>query len=75
MTDTPNRIDPTAAPSPTGIPIVSPKVVPWILAVVGIAAVAMQALPEHTIGYKVAAGIVALGALFGVASPGLRTKA
>lgn len=58
--------------SPTGTPIVSPKVVPWLAALVGAAGVAVASLPPHTIGYKIAAGIVAFGALFGVVSPGLR---
>lgn len=68
-----NRIDNlTPATSPTGAPMVSPKVVPWIIALVGAAGVAMASLPEHTLGYKIAAGIVALGGLFGIVSPGLR---
>lgn len=70
-----NRLDNVStAVSPTGAPVVPTKAVPWIVAVVGVAAVAMQVLPAHTIGYKIAAGLVALGALFGIASPGLRTR-
>ncbi len=60
------------APSPTGAPMVPTKAVPWLVALIGVAAVAMQALPDNTIGYKVAAAIVAFGTLFGIASPGLR---
>jgi hypothetical protein len=61
--------------SPTGVPVIPPKVVPWLAALVGVAGVAMQFLPAHTIGFKLAAGIVSLGGLVGIASPGIRKAA
>lgn len=70
-----NRIDPTAAPtSPTGQPILPPKAVPWLIALVGAAWTATEVLPPHTIAYKVAWGIAGIGALLGIASPGMRRK-
>lgn len=62
------------AASPTGIPFLPPKAVPWVVAVVGIAGVLSGVLPEHTIGDRIAEGVVWLGALLGIASPGLRRR-
>lgn len=68
-----NRLDNvTTAPSPTGTPILPPKAVPWLVALVGLASVGVATLPDYTVGHKVAMVIVGLGALFGIASPGLR---
>lgn len=68
-----NRIDPLNPPvSPTGVALIPTKVVPVVAAVMAIAAAVCAMVPEHTIAYKAAASILALGALFGVVSPGLR---
>ncbi len=68
------KMDPINAPvpSPTGTPVLSTKFVPWMVGIVGLAGVALTVLPEHTIGYKIALGVVALGSLLGIASPGMR---
>lgn len=87
MADT-NRIEPTTvanaaesarlasivapATASNGVPVLATKAVPWVAAVVGAAAIAMTVLPEHTLGYKIAAAVVAFGTLLGIASPGLR---
>lgn len=60
--------------SPTGVPVLPPAAVPWLVGLVGLATVATQTLPEHTVAFKVASLIVGLGGLFGLASPGLRRK-
>lgn len=62
-------------PSPTGLPYIPPKVVPWVAAAIAAAGIATQFLPAHTIGFKVAAGIVALGGVLGIVSPGARKAA
>lgn len=59
-------------PSPTGTPLLPPAVVPWLAALVAAAYATMLLAPEHTIAFKIAGGIVAFGALLGIASPGIR---
>lgn len=66
------RIDPLAAPSPTGRPVIPPRFVPWIVALVCIAEGLAQILPAHTVGARLAQGAVALAAAVGIASPGWR---
>lgn len=63
----------TVAVSPTGAPVIPPTAVPWLVGLVGLATVATQTLPPHTIAFKVASIVVGLGSIFGLASPGLRT--
>lgn len=67
-----NRIDPTAAPSPTGTPVLPARFVPILVALGAIAIAVQQFAPAHTTAYKIAAGALAVLALFGLASPGLR---
>ncbi len=73
-----NRIEPVTPAmnpvpiSPTGSPLFSPKVVPYLVAVGGVAYTLTQVLPAHTVAFKVAGGVVALLGLLGVASPGWR---
>lgn len=64
----------TPSASPTGIPFLPPKAVPWVVFVVGVAGVAAGVLPDHTWGDKIAEWIVWGGALIGIASPGLRRR-
>lgn len=77
-----NRIDPTAAPavSPTGAPLIPVKAVPYVVAAITVLGT-VGALPTMGIslipvaicnGCLAAAAI--LGALAGVASPGLRKQ-
>lgn len=73
-TPTPKLAPPATAPreSPTGIPTIPPRVVPWLLALYGAAVIAEQSLPPHTIAAQVAGwAVVILGGL-GLASPGMR---
>ncbi len=75
MADAPNRIDPLAPPlavSPTGIPVINPKAIPWLVAVVAAAGLGLEMLPSHTLGYKICGLVVLVGGLVGIASPGLR---
>lgn len=60
--------------SPTGVPKVPPKAVPWLLGLVGVALVSARAFPVgHPI--QVAADAVTdVAVLFGLASPGWRRK-
>lgn len=60
--------------SPTGAPMLPPRLVPWLAALVGLAAILSQSLPPHTAASKVAAVIAGLGGVLGVASPGLRRQ-
>lgn len=80
-----NRIDPTAAPaapavSPTGIPVLPPKFVPYGLAVLtvlgALAAAPTLGLSLIPVGVAQGAmlGALILGPLLGVASPGLRKQ-
>jgi hypothetical protein len=65
----------TPAPDVTSnlpAPIVGQNVVKGVATLVGIAGVLMGTLPPHTIAWKVCAGVVALGAFFGIVSPGVR---
>jgi hypothetical protein len=66
------RLSTASSSSSYGPPLVPVKVVPWLVAVVGLAGAAVQTLPPHTIAWKVAAAITSFGGLFGVVSPGLR---
>jgi hypothetical protein len=72
MSQTSTPTTPQPSSSPTGAPVVPPAIVPWLVGLVGLAAVGAQTLPPHTLGAKVCAGIVALGGVLGLASPGLR---
>lgn len=67
----------TTAVSPTGFPMLPPKLVPWIVGFATIAFAISQGglLPEHTIGAKVADWISGLAMLLGLVSPGLRKTA
>jgi len=68
-----NRIENvSAARSPTGTPVLPVWAVPWLVALVGVAGVAANVLPAHTVAAKVALAIVSLGAALGLASPGMR---
>lgn len=68
-----NRIERvSAAISPTGAPMLPAKAVPWLVALVGVAGVAAQVLPEHTVAHKIALAVMGFGALLGIASPGWR---
>lgn len=58
--------------SPTGVPMLSPKFVPYLIALVGLAGLVMSSVPQHTLAFKIAAGVQTLGAALGLASPGLR---
>jgi hypothetical protein len=58
--------------SPTGAPVLPPVIVPWLVGLVGLAGLGAQLLPPNTIAAHVCAGIFSLGALLGLASPGLR---
>lgn len=58
--------------SPTGTPVLSPKLVPYIVGLLGLAGVGMSVLPSHTIAFKVCAFLTGLGGIFGVVSPGAR---
>jgi hypothetical protein len=72
---TPKQEDALADPiavSPTGTPVIPQVAVRVAAAVVGIAGVLMTTLPPHTVGFRLCAGIVALGTMLGIASPGVR---
>ena len=69
MPTQPNRIDQLAAPSPTGTPIIPPKVVPWL----GVAFAALVALQASlTLPPVVNAVLSGAIGLLGLLSPGLR---
>jgi hypothetical protein len=61
-----------APASPTGIPALPPKVVPWIVGVVGAAMLCAKTLPPHTVAAQVCSGLVDVAVLLGLASPGWR---
>jgi hypothetical protein len=65
---------PAAEVSPTGAPTVPQQVIKFAGLVVGAAALALQVLPEHTIAFKICAGIVSFGAVLGIYSQGARKK-
>lgn len=79
-----NRIDPTAPPSPypgtpdpvspTGKPVLPVAVVPVLTAVVSLAAVGAQFLPGNTVFAHVCHAVLGFAAVFGIVSPGLRSK-
>lgn len=63
--------------SPTGFPMLPPKLVPWLLGL-GTIAYAISAgdlLPDHTIGARVADWFSGIAMLLGLVSPGLRKQA
>lgn len=62
-------------PSPTGSPLLPPKLVPYLLLLAAIAQALAFVLPEHTLGAKIAQGVVSALAFLGLASPGLRKEA
>lgn len=64
----------TPPASPTGFPMLPPKIVPWLVGVATIAFAISQGdlLPDHTIGAKVADWVSGLAMLLGLVSPGLR---
>jgi len=63
-----------AGASPTGVPTLPPKAVPWLMGLVGVALVAARTLPLHTVAAQLASGLVDVAVLFGLASPGWRRK-
>lgn len=77
-----NRIDPTAAPtepaaravSPTGAPWIPPAVVPYLVALGGVAGSVIALAPEHTIAHRVSVAVLGILGLLGLASPGLRRR-
>ncbi len=63
------------AVSPTGTPIINPKLVPWIAVAMGALATAAQQVPSFTIGGKILAILVPVASVVaGVFSPGLRKQ-
>lgn len=60
--------------SPTGVPSIPTAYVPYLVTLVGLATIATQVLPPHTMAFKIASGLVGLGGILGLASPGLRKK-
>jgi hypothetical protein len=65
--------------SPTGKAVIPPALVPWVAALVTLAAGYQQLAPEFGISHptvvgKLAGLVLGLGALFGVLSPGLRKQ-
>lgn len=58
--------------SPTGLPRIPPKVASYISAGFAVLALVIPFLPEHTVGFKVMAAVLALGSALGIASPGAR---
>jgi hypothetical protein len=63
-----------ATVSPTGKPVIPPKVVPWLTGLLGAAGVLVQVIPSHTVAFKVAAWLVSLGGMLGTLSPGARKQ-
>lgn len=60
--------------SPTGTPMLSPKLVPWLTILVVIAA-ALPLVPGMPVAVAAVCGVVtAIGTVLGIVSPGLRTK-
>jgi hypothetical protein len=59
--------------SPTGTPVISPRVVPILSALPALLAAIALALPQHTLAAHLLPTIAAgLGGLLGILSPGLR---
>lgn len=63
-----------AIESPTGQPLLSPKLVPYLIVAIAVAEAVAQSVPPGTLAAKIAHGFVTLGALLGLASPGLRRR-
>jgi hypothetical protein len=77
--DTTPTVPPQALPtaqlaaSPTGLPMLPPKAVPWVGAALACLAAIVPFVPSHTLYAQFAPlGISLLGGLLGIASPGLR---
>lgn len=60
--------------SPTGKPLIPPAVVPWLALLGVVAEVVSYAVPPHTVAAQVAAKVVSVMALLGLASPGWRRR-
>lgn len=60
--------------SPTGTPVLSPKVVPWLTALASVLAAGVATLPSHTLAWRICAGLSGLFGIMGIVSPGLRKK-
>lgn len=71
---TPVRLSGLAEASPTGAPVISPAVVPWLVGIVAVAGALSEVLPEHTIGAYACRTIFFIGSALGLVSPGLRKK-
>jgi hypothetical protein len=69
-----NEQEGVATVSPTGEAVLAQTLVKGATAVVGLAAVLVTTLPEHTLAWKVCFAIVGLGASFGIASQGVRKR-
>ena len=54
--------------------LIPSKALPWIAGLVGLAGVGLGVFPEHTIAFKVCAGIMGAGVVLGIASPGMRKR-
>lgn len=67
-----NEHEGVATVSPTGAPVFAQALIKGATAVVGVAAVLVTVLPEHTLGWKVCFGIVSFGAVLGISSQGVR---
>lgn len=65
----------TKPASPTGLPVLPPRMTPYVAFIVAAALAAQQAeaFPPGSIGAKAVGWVVALGVLFGLCSAGLRT--
>ena len=53
---------------------IPPKVLPWAAAIVGLAGIGVGLFPQETIAFKVCAGIMGVGVVLGIASPGMRKR-
>lgn len=62
------------AVSPTGLPAIPPKAVPWLTALVAAALVSARAFPVGHPVQVAADAVTDVAVLFGLASPGWRRK-
>lgn len=62
------------AESPTGKPVIPPALMPYVAGIVAVALVGAQTFPEHTIAARICTGIVMVGSVLGLVSPGWRRK-
>lgn len=74
MTEPQPLLSVATSTSPTGVPVIPPKAVPWIAVASAFVAALAETLPEHTVVGRAAAFVMRVSPIIAMLLPGWRTQ-